>query len=198
MSYAAAIEHVHPAPFASNGRFGMMVFLASEVMLFSGLIGGYIVLRLGSTGWPSDPSLPHLPIGLTTINTIILLSSSFVFHWAHLGIIKGNRNQLTLGVLLTVLMGATFLSIQAYEWMHLYHEGLWFNKGGVYGSCFFTLTGFHGAHVTGGVVTLLIVGIRSAMGHFSATRHVFVECAGMYWHFVDIVWVVLYTILYCI
>ncbi|MFZ4482731.1 MAG: cytochrome c oxidase subunit 3 [Chthoniobacterales bacterium] len=190
----AAHDETHVPP--RTAIFGMTIFLASEAMLFAGLIGGYIVLRLSSAAWPPDPESPHLPVMLTGINTVILVSSSFVYHAAEVAVKKGRSG---LGWLfLTVLMGATFLGIQAYEWTHLYHEGLWFNKGGAFGSSFFVLTGFHGLHVAIGVLMILIALLRQFGGAYTAQNHTYLILAGMYWHFVDVVWVFLFTVLYLI
>ena len=190
----AAHDETHVPP--RTAIFGMTIFLASEAMLFAGLIGGYIVLRLSSAAWPPDPESPHLPVMLTGINTVILVSSSFVYHAAEVAVKKGRSG---LGWLfLTVLMGATFLGIQAYEWTHLYHEGLWFNKGGAFGSSFFVLTGFHGLHVAIGVLMILIALLRQFGGAYTAQTHTYLSLAGMSWHFVDVVWVFLFTVLYLI
>jgi cytochrome c oxidase subunit 3 len=197
MSTAAAIT-VHDTPHAPPRMaiFGMTIFLASEAMLFAGLIGGYVVLRLSSPAWPPSPEYPKLPILLTGINTVFLITSSFTYHFAEVAVKKGNKGLFWLFV--TVLLGATFLCIQAYEWTHLYHEGLWFNKGGVYGSSFFVLTGFHGAHVAIGVLMILIAFLRQCGGAYTAQNHTYLILTGMYWHFVDVVWVFLYSILYLI
>ena len=196
MSTAALTAHETPHAPPRTAIFGMTIFLASEAMLFAGLIGGYLVLRLSSAAWPPSPEYPKLPILLTGINTIILVSSSFTYHFAEVAVKKGKSGLFWLFV--TVLFGATFLGIQAYEWTHLYHEGLWFNKGGAYGSSFFVLTGFHGAHVAIGVLMILIAFLRQLGGAYTAENHTYLILAGMYWHFVDVVWVFLYSILYLI
>lgn len=196
MSTAALTAHETPHAPPRTAIFGMTIFLASEAMLFAGLIGGYLVLRLSSAAWPPSPEYPKLPILLTGINTIILVSSSFTYHFAEVAVKKGKSGLFWLFV--TVLFGATFLAIQGYEWTHLHHEGLWFNKGGAYGSSFFVLTGFHGAHVAIGVLMILIAFLRQLGGAYTAQNHTYLILAGMYWHFVDVVWVFLYSILYLI
>lgn len=197
MSTAAltANDLPHHAP-PRTAIFGMTIFLASEAMLFAGLIAGYIVLRLSSPAWPPSPEYPKLPIILTGINTVFLITSSFTYHAAEVAVKKGKKGLFWL--LLTVLLGTLFLCIQAYEWTHLHHEGLWFNKGGVYGSSFFVLTGFHGAHVAVGVLLILVAFLRQLGGAFTAQNHTYLILAGMYWHFVDVVWLFLYSILYLI
>jgi cytochrome c oxidase subunit 3 len=190
----AAHDETHAPP--RTAIFGMTIFLASEAMLFAGLIGGYIVLRLSSAAWPPDPTSPSLPVVLTGINTVFLISSSFTYHAAEVAVKKGKSG---LGWLfVTLLLGGTFLGIQAYEWTHLYHEGLWFNKGGAFGSSFFVLTGFHGLHVAIGVLMILVAFFRQLGGAYTAQNHTFLILTGMYWHFVDVVWVFLFTVLYLI
>ena len=176
--------------------FGMTIFLASEAMLFAGLIGGYVVLRLSSPAWPPSPEYPRLPILLTGINTVFLITSSFTYHFAEVAVKKGKKGLFWLGI--TILLGTLFLCIQAYEWTHLHHEGLWFNKGGAYGSSFFVLTGFHGAHVAIGVLMILVAFFRQLGGAYTAQNHTYLILTGMYWHFVDVVWIFLYSVLYLI
>ncbi len=186
-------------------KFGMIIFLVSEAMLFAGLIAGYFVLRWSENGfpwqpghaWPRDPSLPHLPVFLTSINTVFLVTSSFTFHFAETTIQKGKSG---LGLLfLTILLGATFVGVQGFEWWHLHHEGLWFDTGGVYGSSFFVITGFHGLHVAIGVLLIAWCFLRQSLtGCFTPQRHAALANVALYWHFVDVVWIFLFTLLYWI
>ena len=196
MSTAALPAHETPHAPPRTAIFGMTLFLASEAMLFAGLIGGYVVLRLSSPAWPPSPEYPQLPVLLTGINTVFLVTSSFTYHFAEVAVKKGKSGLFWLAV--TILLGLLFLGIQAYEWTHLYHEGLWFNKGGVYGSSFFLLTGFHGAHVAVGVLMIIIAFFRQLGGAYTAENHTYLILAGMYWHFVDVVWIFLYSVLYLI
>lgn len=187
-------------------RFGMIMFLASEAMLFAGLIGGYIVLRLArGEPWPPEGA-PDIGVQwpLTSlnkvmiINTIILIASSFTFHAAEAAVIKKGKKGLGW-MLVTLVLGTIFLSVQAWEWMHLRHDGLWFNTFGIYGSCFFVTTGFHGAHVFIGLLLILWCFLRQLFfGSITKERHASLANVGLYWHFVDVVWVFLYTILYVI
>lgn len=193
-------EHAHAshegAP-AHVCKFGMIVFLLSEAMLFAGLISGYIVLRLASAAWPPSPELPALPKVLTGCNTLVLICSSLAFHMVEVSVKAGKTGRRWL--FLTVLLGITFLCGQAYEWTHLYHEGLWFHKGGVYGSSFFVLTGFHGAHVFIGVLLMIWCFLHQILFKtFTKERHAALDNVGLYWHFVDVVWIFLYTILYLV
>jgi cytochrome c oxidase subunit 3 len=196
---SAAITHDDHAGHASappaTCKFGMIMFLASEAMLFAGLIGAYLVLRLGQPHWPPFPDSPHLPVLLTGINTIFLVSSSFTYHFAEGAIKKGRSGLLWLAV--TILLGSIFVGVQCYEWAHLHHLGLWFDKGGVYGSSFFLMTGFHGAHVVIGVLLIIWVFLKQLLTRcYSPERHVSLENVGLYWHFVDGVWIFLFAIVY--
>lgn len=196
-------DHSHANPPASPAtcKLGMIIFLCSEALLFSGLISAYLVVRQAAGTWPPDfgdgIELPPMPKLLTGINTVILVASSFVYHFAEVAVKKGKSG--AGWMLAAALMGATFVGVQCIEWTELYHEGLWFNKGGVYGSSFFTLTGFHGAHVCVGVLLILwCFYLQVTKRFFTAERHVALMNVGLYWHFVDVVWVFLYTILYLI
>ena len=196
MSTAALPAHETPHAPPRTAIFGMTLFLASEAMLFAGLIAGYIVLRLSSPAWPPSPDLPKLPVVLTGINTVFLIASSFTYHAAEVAVKKGKKG--TAWLFLTVLLGSLFLCIQAYEWYHMHHEGLWFNTGGAYGSSFFVLTGFHGLHVLVGVLMIAWALIRQLGGAYTAQSHTYLILAGMYWHFVDVVWLFLYSVLYLV
>jgi cytochrome c oxidase subunit 3 len=199
MSTAALTAHDSPSDHHASQRtavFGMTLFLASEAMLFAGLIAGYIVLRLSSPAWPPSPDLPKLPVVLTGINTVFLIASSFTYHAAEVAVKKGKKG--TAWLFLTVLLGSLFLCIQGYEWYHMHHQGLWFNTGGVYGSSFFVLTGFHGLHVLIGVLMIAWALIRQLGGAYTAQSHTYLILAGMYWHFVDVVWLFLYSVLYLV
>ena len=182
---------------ASEGRpfawYGMVFFLASEAVFFANLIASYLYLRVRAGAWP--PTLDHLTrpeIAIPLINSVILVSSSFVMHYAVSSIRKGNKRGLTIGLGVTALMGIIFLSGQAYEYLHN-GFGPW---DGLFGSVFYTLTGFHGAHVTFGVLFMLVVFFRAMRGDFSKSHHFAVTAIEMYWHFVDVVWVILFLVLY--
>lgn len=178
----------------SFGWYGMVFFLASEAIFFANLIASYLYLRIRLTGMGESwiPSGVELDKTLPLINTFILLSSSFPMHYAARAITRGDKRGLAIGLLLTVVLGSTFLGGQAWEYTHAN-----FNPStGVFGSTFFTLTGFHGAHVTAGVLFLLVCFFRSLRGDFSKDRHFAVSAVEMYWHFVDVVWVLLFTVLY--
>ncbi|MDZ4743481.1 MAG: cytochrome c oxidase subunit 3 [Verrucomicrobiota bacterium] len=185
----------------TRARFGMILFLASEAMLFAGLIGAYIVLRWTAPVWPAVGEYSymfHMPPTMINIimaiNTMILIGSSFTFHFAEVAIKSGKSPAKWLFV--TILMGSVFLCGQAYEWNYLIHHKHVVFQDGVYGATFFALTGFHGVHVIVGVLLLIWTFIGVSRGKFTQERHLFFDNAGLYWHFVDIVWVGLFSLLY--
>jgi cytochrome c oxidase subunit III len=197
MEATATGEIVIPRVGPNVVRFGMFTFLASEAMLFAGLIGGYMVLRGGAgSAWEMPEALKNpLTMIKTVIATLLLISSSFTLHFSENGLIKRGKGGKLL-LLSTIVLGALFLTNQALEWFQLHEEGFWFNSDGIMGSCFFVLTGFHGMHVFIGVILLIVSLIRSLQGNVTPAKHGFFECTGLYWHFVDIVWVFLFAILY--
>ena len=130
--------------------------------------------------------------GLPAINTLILLVSGATLTWAHWGLLKNNRKQLTLGLIFTVALGVIFLFLQAYE----YTEAEFTIKTGIYGATFFMLTGFHGLHVTMGAIMLTVILFRVMAGHFTAEDHFGFEGVAWYWHFVDVVWLLLFVFVY--
>lgn len=176
----------------STGKLGMWVFLISEIMLFTGLIGSYIVLRLGSTGWPNPSSV--LNTGLLGINTFVLITSSLTMALSVDAIRKGNQRLLRRFLVLTTLLGVTFLFIKAYDYAHMWHRGFTLNAS-LFGSCYYLLTGFHAAHVFSGVLLLSCLWLASRRTEFFLAHGGRVEASGLYWHFIDIVWVVLFAIL---
>jgi len=181
-------------PPVGNARLGMLVFLAFEAMFFAGLLGAYLVFRLGATAWP-PPGEPYLPIGVTWVNTGILLLSSYAMWRALRAIRRDDRDGLSRWLLVTALYGVTFLAVQGYEWVRLVRFGLTLSSG-IYGSTFYTLIGCHGLHVLGAVIWLLVVLGLSRGPRFSARRHVGVQLSAMYWHFVVALWLVLFPAVY--
>ncbi|HEY3326425.1 MAG TPA: cytochrome c oxidase subunit 3 [Novimethylophilus sp.] len=139
---------------------------------------------------------PMAAWGIPAINTLILLSSGATVTWAHWGLLKNNRTQLIAGLALTVALGITFLCLQAFEYHHAYTEmGLTLGTG-AYGATFFMLTGFHGFHVTLGTIMLIVILLRSMKGHFTSDHHFAFEGVAWYWHFVDVVWLLLFVLVY--
>ena len=192
----------HIGPGARTGahrerlKLGMWLFLGSEVMFFSGLIIAYLVLRFRSPTWPVPSEILDVPV--TALNTFFLIVSSYTVVRSLEAIRRGDVERLQVGLAQTLILGVTFLSIQAYEYNHLITvEGLSLN-GSLFGATFFTLTGFHGFHVLIGVLVLLWVLSKAMRGEFSKDNWIGVEIFGLYWHFVDLVWIILFTIVYLI
>jgi cytochrome c oxidase subunit 3 len=188
-----------PAGYGQAGNLdrvmlGLIVALASEIMLFGAFFTAFFYVRYSN--YPVYPPEPFaMPVDSTGINTAILVSSSFTMHWALVSIKRGNRRGLTLGLLFTLIMGFTFLGLQIREYDLLHLEGFT-PEHGAFASVFFALTGLHGIHVLVGAILISIALVRTLRGHYSPEKHMGVELSGIYWHFVDVVWVVLYTLVY--
>ncbi len=203
MSDAAVMQQgVEPAesPLTpeSWGKLGMWVFLAGDAMSFGALLAGYGALRAGSADWPVPADV--LGIGLTAVMTFLLICSSVTMVLALAGIQRGDMAALQKFLALTILFGLVFLGCQAYEWTHLIERGLGVagNPFGaaLFGTTFFCITGFHGAHVTGGVIYLSTYLIRALMGRLDPSHANQIEIAALYWHFVDLVWILVFTFVY--
>jgi cytochrome c oxidase subunit III len=201
VSTAAATDHhlVEPAesPLTpeSWGKLGMWNFLAADAMTFGALLAGYGALRYGDPNWPVPTSILGIP--LTAAMTFLLICSSVTMVEGLAGIRQGNKAKFVRFMALTVLGGTMFLGLQAYEWTHLLNHGQSITKDN-FGATFFILTGFHGMHVFSGVVYLSIILIRGLMNKYSADHNNEVEIAGLYWHFVDLVWILVFTFVYLI
>jgi len=184
---------VQPTRF-NSGMWAIIMFVGSEVMFFAALFTTYFFLRGKVLAW--EPVFGEKPtwLGLPLVNTIELLASSVTMQLGVSAIKKGDRRKLIMWLVPTVILGVLFLSGQAYEYTRLG----FLPKDGVFAAVFFTLTGFHGAHVTGGVIFIAICLYRSLRGQFTANRHLAVEAASIYWHFVDVVWIGLFTTIYII
>ncbi len=184
----------------SWGKLGMWVFLAGDAMSFGALLAGYGAIRAGSVDWPVPAEV--LGISLTAFMTFLLICSSLTMVKGLSAIKRGDQKGMITFLGLTILGGVIFLGCQAYEWTHLIHEGLGFTSNPfgthLFGTTFFAITGFHGAHVTAGVIYLTIVVIRGLRGKYSAENCNGVEILGLYWHFVDLVWILVFTFLYLI
>ena len=226
------------APPLTAGKVAIWLFLATEVMFFTGLIGSYIVLRAGSPpaaysnlyppatdlsrilkqpppglvalDWPKpyDPATNPLSIDLTAVNTFILICSSVTMVLALSAFQRDEMRKGAWYVTATAAIGSVFLGIQVFEYnqlmfVHPYPVGVsatghYTPDVSLFASCFFTMTGFHGAHVAGGVIAMSLLAIRSWAGGFSSTNYAAVELVGLYWHFVDLVWILLFTVVYLI
>jgi cytochrome c oxidase subunit 3 len=170
---------------------GMLLFIASEIMLFGSFFTAYFFIRVsGSDPWPLPPF--HLPVFIAGVNTAILVTSSFTMHWALQSIKRGNRAGLQAGLVLTFAMGLAFLLTQVTEYARVGFAP----HDGAFGTIFYGLTGLHGAHVFVGLTILLFITIRAFRGHFSPEHHHGVEIGGIYWHFVDVMWIVVYSTIY--
>ncbi|WP_068636928.1 cytochrome c oxidase subunit 3 [Thauera butanivorans] len=204
-------------------RWSMGWFIFSEVMFFAAFFGALFYARVLSVPWlasgdneallwqgfssawptagPYTPSgaeafTPMGAWGIPAINTLILLTSGATLTWAHHGLRAERRGQLKLGLLLTIALGLVFLGLQIYEYGHAYAELNLRLDSGIYGTTFYLLTGFHGLHVTVGVIMLTVMLGRALAGHFSPQRHFGFEAAAWYWHFVDVVWLILFVVVY--
>jgi cytochrome c oxidase subunit III len=200
-AHAAAADHEHHGPPVPNRSsrvspevLGMFLFIGSEVMLFGAFFTMYFFIRVvnpeGFATWP--PEGFHLPVFVAGVNTAILLTSSLTMHWALTSIKRGNRAGLQAGLVLTLAMGATFLFTQILEYARIGFA----MSDTAFGSIFYGLTGLHGAHVFVGLVLLSIATVRAFRGHYTAEHHHGVELPGIYWHFVDVMWIVVYATVY--
>jgi heme/copper-type cytochrome/quinol oxidase subunit 3 len=178
----------------SNARLGMLMLLGGEIMFFGGLVIAFLQLRLEAPVWP-PPGQPRLPVGLTALNTLVLLASSWTLVRALRSVRAGDRGGLVRWLGWTWGLGALFLVIQGIEWTRLVHFGLRMSSG-IYGATFYTLIGIHGAHVLGAAVWLGGVLWFARQGRFTPERHVALDCCAIYWHFVVALWPVLYVLVY--
>jgi cytochrome c oxidase subunit 3 len=192
-------EHHGPPPANRSSRLdptvlGMLLFIASEAMLFGSFFTALFFVRVVNPSapdvWPPEPF--EFPVFVAAVNTAILVTSSFTVHWATQAIKRNDRNGLKAGLVLTILLGLAFLLTQAVEYAHL-----GFNLGdGAFASTFYGLTGLHGAHVFVGLMLLTVAAVRAFRGHYSPEHHHGVEIPAIYWHFVDVMWVVVYVSVY--
>ena len=204
MSQTAAVEHVvdtaeTPLTPESWGKTGMWLFLAGDAMSFGTLLAGYAILRSVSTNWPLPSEV--LGIGLTAFMTFLLICSSLSMVTALEAIKNRDAEKFKLYMLLTIGGGIIFLGLQAYEWNHLINAagmGISQNKFGapLFGTTFFMITGFHGMHVTSGVIYLTAILIAAGKRDYSTNCYNMVENVGLFWHFVDLVWILVFTFLY--
>jgi heme/copper-type cytochrome/quinol oxidase subunit 3 len=207
----AAVIHAEanesPLTPESWGKLGMWVFLVGDAMSFGTLLAGYGAVRYGSVDWPIPANI--LGINLTAFMTFLLIVSSVTMVKGLAAIQRNDLAGFRKFIGLTILGGVIFLGCQAYEWNHLIHGGMgftgwtWHTKTGevltgasLFSTTFFIITGFHGMHVTGGVIYLLCILLRGMSGAYSATNYNPVEILGLYWHFVDLVWIMVFTFVY--
>jgi len=201
-------------------RWSMSWFIFSEVMFFAAFFGALFYARVLSVpdlsslehqallwegfkgAWPSagpyntEAFTPMGAWGIPAFNTLLLLTSGVTLTWAHHGLLHNNRGQLKLGLALTILLGFIFLGFQVYEYIHAYQDLNLKLTSGIFGSTFFLLTGFHGFHVTLGAIMLCVMLARVMKGHFKPENHFAFEAVAWYWHFVDVVWLLLFVVVY--
>jgi len=196
--HAAHEEHHGPPEAHRSSRvepqmLGMLLFIISEIMVFGAFFTAYFFTRVvGGADWPAEGT--ELPKLIAGVNTCILVSSSLTMHWALESAKAENRFGLQAGILTTFLLGATFLFVQINEYVHVGFAP----QDSAQGTIFYGLTGLHGAHVFIGLTLLAVVTLRAFRGHFSSAEHHGVEVPGIYWHFVDVMWIVVYTTVYII
>jgi cytochrome c oxidase subunit 3 len=196
---AASVAHTdhHGPPEANRSSrvepqlLGMLLFIISEVMIFGAFFTAYFFIRVvQAEDWPAAGT--ELPVAIAGVNTAILMSSSVTLHWAETALKRDNRWAFKAGMLTTFMLGLTFLFIQINEYVHIGFSP----QDHAQGSIFYGLTGLHGAHVFIGLLLLGMVTTRAFRGHFSAESHRGVEIPGIYWHFVDVMWIVVYSTIY--
>jgi heme/copper-type cytochrome/quinol oxidase subunit 3 len=196
---ATAIHGPGPAHATATGldtlKLGFWVFLGSETLFFGSLISTYMVYKHESVVGPYPTEILNIP--LTSISTFVLLMSSLAVVIALDALQRGLRRRALFWIMAVVVLGAGFLGFQAYEFTHFYHEGLTLTTN-LFGSSFFILTGFHGAHVTVGVLWILMLWMDAFRGRLGPHNSLKFEIAGLYWHFVDIVWIGIFTLIYLI
>jgi len=191
-----AVGEKWPVDFLSKQKLGVWIFLMSEILIFGSLIVGYVFVRFSSGSWPVAAQVHNVMLGMT--NTIVLLTSSLAMIFALVSIRTGNIKALKIGLIGTFVLGAAFLVVKlGIEWPTYYRNGFTVSSG-LPGSTYFVLTGLHAAHVAGGLVAVGYLIFRAYQGGFTKTNHAAVENIGLYWHFVDIVWMFLFPLFYLI
>ena len=185
----------HTSTGLSNTKLAMWVYLGSDCLLFGTLISTYLLLRHRSVGGPQPEDVFDIPF--TSVSSFVLLMSSLTMALAVAAINRGDIHRNRVWLATTAMLGATFIGGQVYEFTTFYREGLGYTTN-IFGSAFYTLTGFHGIHVSVGIVMLLSLLVMSLRGNLGHERAESVEIVGLYWHFVDIVWIVIFTVVYLI
>jgi cytochrome c oxidase subunit 3 len=193
MSQAASAHYTSTG--LDNRKIAFWAFIGSECLLFGSLITTYLVYEGRSVSGPTTREILNIP--LTSVSTFDLLMSSLAMVLALAAVQRGDKVWARVWLATTALLGTIFLGFQAYEFSHFVHEGLGLTTN-LFGSTFFTLTGFHGGHVLVGVIWLLTLLVRSFQGKLGPDKALNVEIAGLYWHFVDVVWIVIFTVVYLI
>lgn len=198
MNSSATLHHAESTDVMGTlrGKVGMWLFLVSDALTFGALLASYGAMRWGDPNWPVPGHILNIP--LTALNTFILICSSVTMVKALSAVRHGDIAGLKKFLLGTIAGGAIFLGVQAYEWTHLiHHSGLTLKKD-LFSATFFAITGFHGFHVFCGVIYLLVIFWQSCRGIYTAENNERVEIAGLYWHFVDLVWILVFTFVYLV
>ena len=188
-------HHHGPPPANQSSRIdsktlGILLFIISELMLFGAFFAAYFFIRIaGNASWPPSGDLP---VWVAATNAVILLSSSLTMHWTDMSAKRGNTAAMRIGIVTTFLLGATFLFVQINEYLHLGFTP----ETNAQASVFFGLTGLHGAHVVIGLILLFMSALRIFRGQVTPTDHIGLEIPGIYWHFVDIMWIFVFTAIY--
>ena len=195
MTAASAIDksQIHSLTRPNMVSVGTIVWLSSELMFFAALFAMYFTVRAAHTEWPQPPTELHLPYA--TVFTVVLVASSFTCQWGVFAAEKGDVFALRRWFTITFIMGLIFVLGQGNEYLSLVTEGVKINGDG-YGSMFYLTTGFHGLHVTGGLIAFIVYMIRTTMGRFTPAQATSAIVVSYYWHFVDIVWIALYSMIY--
>lgn len=183
-----------PQPRLDNVKLAMLLLMSGEVMFFGGLVSAFLVLRVSAPVWP-PPLQPRLPVGVTAVNTLVLLASSLALVAARRSLGRGDRSALVRRLVVAAGLGALFLLVQGYEWARLVRFGLTLSSG-IYGATFYTLIGTHAAHVLGALVWLAVTIALAAHGRFADGRTAPLRACAMYWHFVVALWPVVYVAVY--
>ena len=178
----------------ANRKFGIWLFLSSELLIFCGLIVAFLVVKAQAEKWPKLTE--GTPFFLVTLNTFILLASSYTVVKAIQAAQRNNNKRLSLFILISGVLGLMFIAGQAVEYTNLFSEGFGFKEDDPFGTAFFILTGLHGLHVLAGVIWATLVASRARAGAYTAANYTSVEMFGLYWHFVDLVWVLIFTVIY--
>ncbi|MDX1566412.1 MAG: cytochrome c oxidase subunit 3 [Longimicrobiales bacterium] len=199
MSQSSAAAHADDHHYTSTGldswKVGFWAFIGSECLFFASLIATYMAYKGASVTGPYPPEILDIP--LTTVSTFVLLMSSLAMVLALDGVQRGNKKLALIWLGGVIVLGSVFLGFQVYEFNHFVHEGLTLGTN-LFGSSFFVLTGFHGAHVTVGVIWMSVLFIMAARDKLGPEDALKVEIAGLYWHFVDVVWIVIFVLIYLI
>jgi len=195
VQHAATAGHLETNTGLDNRKLLMWLFLGSECLFFGSFIAAYLLYRDRSVTGPYPKDLFDIPF--TSVSSFVLLMSSVTMVLALSAIQRGNLRQMRVWLLATAFLGTLFVSGQAFEFTEFYREGLTLHAN-MFGTTFFVLTGFHGAHVTVGILILMSIYILSLKGHITEENSLNVELAGLYWHFVDVVWIVIFTLVYLV